>query len=463
MVESAAVAVEVERYRAAGFDWKVRRGFRPGVDALCRALDDPGRLEGGVCVKANAARSVWRVALAGRTVYVKRYHVRGWRERLKYRIVPPRAEAEWRAAVGLGEAGIEAVEPLAVGLAHRDGWLTDAFFVAAEAPGVPYSEFLAALRGDAEAVEALLRATVALHERLRAAGVFHPDLHGGNMLGRLEGGEPRIALVDLHSIHRRRRVGRRARRRMRAKLAHSLWRTLREDEFEYALRLLAPADAVRLRLQVERLERARLRSRSRRCMLHSSGFTHERAGDWKIWRRREVAADALLALVARAPGDGNHTARLATGDALRDVSVWRSTRRDWLPVWKGCHALGVRGIPTWHAYACMRRRRFGLLREAILVVEREPGAVWFNFAVPVVREAALQRAALDTAERLHRVGLAARPDELFAVREESGWRVLRRAFRGAIPDRPVRAGRARRERERLRALTAPDQSATAER
>ncbi len=457
------MAAELEHYRIGGFDWRALRGFRPAVEALCRALDDPGALAGSVCVKASAARSVWRANLAGRAVYVKRYRVRGWRERLKYRLVPPRAEAEWRAARSLATAGIEAAQPLAVGVARQGPWLIDAFFVAAEVPGVPHAELLAALRGRAGGVEPLLRATVELHDRLRGAGFFHPDLHGGNMLARLDGALPRIALVDLHSIRLRRRIGRRALARMRAKLAHWLWQVLREAEFARALDLLAPGRAAQLRRRVGRLERIRLRSRSRRCVTPSTRFARERVNGWKIWRRRDVPSDALLALAAPPEGEGCRVARLPVGGAVRDVSVRRRPRRGWLRVWKDCHALGVRGIPTWQAYACMHRRRLGLLRDALLVLEHVSGAIRLDRDDPALRDAALQRAVLDAAERLHRAGLGARARDLFAVREGSGWRVLHSTRAGAIPDRPLAAQRARRECDALRALTAPDQSEAAAR
>jgi hypothetical protein len=433
------------------------------VEALCGVLDDPGRLEAGVCVKVSAVRSVWRATLAGRTVYVKRYRVRGWADRIKYRLAPPRAEAEWRAARGLAAAGIEAAQPLAVGVARRGPWLTDAFFVAAKAPGVPHTELLTALREGEGDVDALLRATVELYERLCAAGFFHPDLHGGNMLARLDGGVPRIALVDLHSVRLRRRIGRRSRARMRAKLAHTLWSVLEDEEFERALDLLAPGDAARLRGQVGRLERIRLRSRSRRCVLPSTRFARERANGWRVWRRRDVPADALLALATAREGEGCRVARLPVGDDVREVSVRRRPRHGWLPVWKSCHALSVRDIPTWQAYACLHRRRLGLLRDALLVLEHVPDAVRLDGGDPGLRDAALQRAALDTAERLHRAGIPARARDLFAVREGPGWRVLHRASAVTIPDRPLAADHARRECAALRALTRPDQSETAPR
>jgi hypothetical protein len=443
------VAVETEHFRAAGFDWKARCGARPVVGALCRALDDPGRLEGSVCVKDSAARSVWRVCLDGQTVYVKRYRVRGWAERLKYALLAPRAEAEWRAAVALNEREIEAAQPLAVGVARRGPWLVDAFFIAAEAPGVPYATLLHSLRARDGDATPLLRATVDLYERLCAAGIDHPDLHGGNMLARLEDETPRIALVDLHSIRLPRRFAPRPCARMRAKLAHSLWRLLSDAEFEFVLKGLAPSDARALRRRVERLERIRLRSRSRRCVLPSTRFARERAGGWTIWRRREVERAALLELVARSGAAPRRVEHLAIGTQTREVCVGRRARPSWLSLWKGLHALSVREIPTWRAYACMQRRRFGLLREAVLVVEHLPDAIALDHADCAWIDPALRRAALETAVRLHRSGLGARAEDLFAVRADSGWRVLRSAVLGPIPDHPIDPARAARERAEL--------------
>jgi len=463
VLESDIVALDVEHFSAGGFAWKARRGLRPAVDALCRAAEDPGRIAGSVPIKASLGRSVWRMDLAGQRVYVKRYRVRGLREQLKYWIVPGRAEAEWRAAVALAEAGIEAALPLAVGVARRGLWLRDAFFVAAEAPGEPYVALLEALRARREDVTPLLRATVELHERLRAAGILHPDLHGGNMLARLEDGVPRIALVDLHSIRFPRFAARRPRPRMRGKLAHALWRVLRADEFERALQMLAPGEEEDVRDQVRRIERVRLRSRSRRCVLASTRFARDRAGEWTIWRRREVAGDALLALAAESRGTSRSVGQLAIGEETREVFVRWRRRPGWLPIWKRLHALSVREIPTWTGVACMHRRRFGWLREALLVVERLPDVVPLARAAGAPPDEALQRAALDAAAQLHRAGLPARAEDLYAWRDGTQWRVLQGFFHGGIPDRPRREARAAEERAALIALTAPAQAPTASR
>jgi hypothetical protein len=453
--------MQLVRFRAGGLAWRARADFRPGVEALCRELSDPGRIEGAVLIKASRARAVWKMRLADRSVYVKRYRVRGLSERLKYLVVRPRAAAEWRAASALAQFGIDAVEPLASGVARRGPWLVDGFFVAAELAGEPFHDAAMALRSRPGGVAALLTETVALYHALANSRILHPDLHGGNMLVRDEAGAPRIGLVDLHSL-RFPRVGPLARSRMRRKLAHSLWGVLEDDEFESVLSQLAPGREDALREQVARVERVRLRSRSRRCVIDSTRFAVEREAGWNVWRRREVSQEALLALAADGEPSGARSLEIDGEEC--PVWLWRRRRPGWLPVWRGLHALGVRGIPTWTAWACLQRRSRGWLREAVLITEPLSGAVRLDRLDPdLPGEEDLMRAALATAGQLHRHGWDARVDVLFARRELEGWQVLcaPRGFR--FPDRPLSSARASRELDLLRAGSREDQVAPASR
>lgn len=437
------------RFRAGGLAWRASPGFRRGVETLCRELSDPGRVEGAVAIKASRARAVWKMRLADRSVYVKRYRVRGLSERLKYLVVRPRAAAEWRAASALARFGIVAALPLAMGIARRGPWLTDGFFVAAELAGEPYHDAASALRSRPGGVAALLRETVALYHALAKSRVLHPDLHGGNMLVRDEAGSPRIGLVDLHSL-RFPRVGPLARRRMRRKLAHSLWGVLQQDEFEAVLSQLAPGREDALREQVARVERVRLRSRSRRCVIDSTRFAVEREADWSGWRRREVLRDALLALASDGAPSGTRSLEIDGEKHL--VWLWRRRGPGWIPVWKGLHALRVREIPTWTAWACLQRRRWGLLRDAVLITEPLTGAVRLDrLDAEQSAEGDLVHAALSTARRLHRCGLDARDDALFARREPEGWQVLCAPRGSRFPDRPLPGARASEQLDRLRA------------
>ncbi len=453
-------AEEPIRFRAAGLRWIAEPGFRAGVDELCRRLDDldadpPDAGPGRVRVKHSTVRTVWRMVLAGRTVFVKRYRVRDARERVKYLFAVPRARAEWRAARALAAAGIEAAAPLAMSV-RRDGpWLADALFVAAQLPGVPYADALTALRREGRDATPLLFESVALCERLEAAGIFHPDLHGGNLLVRSEGGATRIGLVDLHAV--RLRLTRRRRAAMRAKLAHSLWRLHGDAELDALLRRIAPGSEARLRARIERLEGVRLRSRSRRCVRRSSAFTWERGDGWTIWRRREVPRDALLEL-SRCAETACVRELLVAGEK-RGVWVERRPRGGLLGRWKGLHALRVREIPSPTAYACMQRTLFGRGREALLVTEHLPGARPLERVAREASSPELAAAAASTAARLHRVGLPARAADLLAVADGAGWRVLSRGLESRVPDRPLPDDLARRQCQRLRACAGGSGSA----
>lgn len=444
-----------EQFEHAGFSWTARPDRRADVLELCARLPDP-TTSGAVPIKASQARIVWRLELGGRTVYVKRYRVRGWGERLKYLAVAPRAVAEWDAAVGLEGAGIMAAPPIAVGIARRGPWLSDALFLADEVPGEPYDRLLARLREDGADLGPLLEETAGLFARLVAANVFHPDLHGGNLLGRLEDGRPRLALVDLHALRFPRRLGARARARMLGKLAHSLWSMLDEPDLARALALLAAdeAEALALRRAIAGVERTRLRSRSKRCVVESTEFTRDDAQGWRVWRRREAPLDALLAAVA---GAGPDRPTLTTAAGPREVEVLRPEQGA-LGLWKATHALRVRRVPTPLAFACLERLTLGRVREAALVREASPGArPLCALAAEERADPTLRAAALDVAMRLHAIGLRAAAPDLVATRDAAGaWRVLAAPSPSRRPtDHPVAPADAAVDLAALRALLAP--------
>jgi hypothetical protein len=445
-----AATMQTEAFSAGGLHWLARSGFRPGVETLCRAIPDPGAVPDAVRVKLSTTRGVWRMPLAGRMVYVKRQLLRGPFETLKYAVMPSRPEVEWRVAEALTRSGIPVAEPLAVGVARRGPMLRDAYFVCAEVPGVDWGAAATALRFEARSVMPLVRATVECLHRLEAERLAHGDLHLGNLIVRDGGENSGLVLIDLHAVGRARSECGAWRGRMRAKLAHSLWGVLHPEEFDEALTLLAPGSERRLRRRVRRLERTRLRSRSRRCTVSSSVFARERADGWRIWRRRELPLQALLDLVDRADAGAGEAVRVAFPEGEREVRVLRAGA-SWLPIWKGLHALQVRDIPAHATYACLERRSLGRLREAILVVEHVPGLVPLELAA-AAPGAELEQHVLHTVERAHRAGLAVAASDLYFAPERPGWRVLRGAIDRAPPDRPLPEPQARRELDALRAL-----------
>jgi hypothetical protein len=124
----------------------------------------------------------------------------------------------------------------------------------------------------------------------------------------------------------------------------------------------------------------------------------------------------------------------------------------------------VREVPTWKAWACLQQRRWGRLRDAVLITEPLTGAVRLDLlGADRSGEEDLVRAALTTARHLHRCGLDARSDALFARRDAAGWQVLCAPRGVRFPDRALPEDRASRELDRLRAGGRGDQADRASR
>jgi tRNA A-37 threonylcarbamoyl transferase component Bud32 len=196
--------------RLAGRVWHLAPGgaelFGPGGPDVERWVASGS----AAVVKANPARTVYRVELAGGTVFVKHCRVtspRAWGREI---IRMPKARLEFDNARALRERGVPAVEPLAWG-ASDSHWPGESFLITRALAGVPFLHFLerdlAAMPASAgrAARRHLAHALAQLIARLHDAGVAHPDPHPGNLLVELpESGIPRFALLDLHDV----RVGR---------------------------------------------------------------------------------------------------------------------------------------------------------------------------------------------------------------------------------------------------------------
>src|SRR5207247_1635771 len=121
----------------------------------------------------------------GTRVIVKRYAVRGMRDRIKYAFVPSRAMAEWTAARGLAAAGVPTAVPPAM-CERRGTFLEDAALVVPEIPDALHLNAYIAKRIEPlpnadELRRALFKQVVAVVRRMHDAGFVHRDLHGGNL------------------------------------------------------------------------------------------------------------------------------------------------------------------------------------------------------------------------------------------------------------------------------------------
>lgn len=158
-------------------------------------------------VKSGPHRAVFRVESPVGNLFVKTYRVVGWAGRVLHLVRRPAAWREWNSIRAIAAAGIPTVDPLAVGSVKSGIWMRESWLVTQEIEGVvPLDEFVTHDLGHA-ARPARTRGELAtrlgrLIGTMHAAGFVHRDLHAGNVLVRMENGEPSLWLIDLHEIRR---------------------------------------------------------------------------------------------------------------------------------------------------------------------------------------------------------------------------------------------------------------------
>jgi tRNA A-37 threonylcarbamoyl transferase component Bud32 len=383
-------------------------------------------------IKRSQVRHVFRTRLPDDTAaYVKRYLADGARSELRSRLGGSRARHEFRNLRRLVDLGVAAVEPLCCAELRRRGRLVEAVLVTrALAAAVPLRE---RLRGLAETerrglVESLARVARRLHDE----GLWHRDLHMGNVLTVLDPDDGvRPVLVDvqkMRSLHVPLPATLRARdlAMLGAGLADGPQPSRPSRLVEaYAAAGRSPSDAARLQARIDAAGRRRalrrLQSRGRRCVKRSSGFRVERSGPLRIYRRADVDAPALLAAIEA------HRVRLESGEgparslirsravalsrldgvrggppagpparlfdrgqgapepgspALATVAVRELREAGWLrfqrrrrgmAAWRGAHAAMLRGFETPAPLALVEARRLGRVRRSYLVFRWDDG------------------------------------------------------------------------------------------
>ncbi|MFW6161898.1 MAG: lipopolysaccharide kinase InaA family protein [Planctomycetota bacterium] len=419
-----------ERLRCEGVAWEVVRAERGLLEReVLTRIGELDELATAEQVKRTVRRTLYRVGLSdGRTVLVKVFRAKHWRDRLVRAVLPCRATHEWRASRRLAAMGIPASRAVAVG--HPVGWRWDVLawlVIGLEPDVVPLGacirraggEKQESHAGDAEAAEQaenqgrtteaaegesrqeLVAAAARFVRRLHDAGVRQDDLHGGNLLVRRgEAAEDeRLVLIDLQRV----RFGRPPRPRRRARAVAQLLNGLPEevdgartvdlflavyhgDAPLFGSGHLTPAA---LHREMERLAAVRLRSRAKRCLVNSSRFAVETLGGWRLYHRRAYPAADLVRLVeehrealARPP----HTVTCPHAGPEGEVTL----ELTWHPPPSALHRLLGRLLPSpgVRAYAEAHRRQVtgedgpapvaALMRrgESVTILEQEaPGDV----------------------------------------------------------------------------------------
>ncbi len=153
-------------------------------------------LDQGHLYKTGGAASVGRVDVAGRSLVVKRYNIKGLAHWFKRFWRPSRAWHSWREGNRLAFLGIATPKPLAV-LEKRFLWLRSrAYLITEYLPGPDIIERFAPFVESGAAPESELVALEALFAELLKERISHGDFKGHNLFWQ----EDRWALIDLDSM-----------------------------------------------------------------------------------------------------------------------------------------------------------------------------------------------------------------------------------------------------------------------
>lgn len=228
-----------------------------------------------VLVKESRARSVWLLPQLAGGVVLKHYRVRG-RDALKARVLPGRAESEFRSMETYIRRGLPTIRPVAYADRRDGGRLMESWFLCRLVHDArTLGEAVAAAEDDAARDRLVTRALLVVAE-LHAEPLYHRDLHAGNVL--LDR-DDRLLVIDLHSVWRVPRLSARMRDANIARLLHSMRGVVNLDRAPAYLAPYAEARGesleallVRFRRGYRRFADDYERGRSARCMRDSTEF-----------------------------------------------------------------------------------------------------------------------------------------------------------------------------------------------
>ena len=348
-------------------------------------------------IKESPVRSALIVSALKRDLFLKRYKVRGIKEGLKYSFIPSKAQREWVMARLAVSRGIPTPLPFAVGEARKWGVLKEAFLITqAISVSLPLIELVQESEKD-DYIWCAARLIKMVHE----AGLFHQDLHAGNILVQRDEGQ--LYLIDLHRCKAMRKVSERRRLWNLAQFLYSINRWMATEERERFLRLYynegqaseeKPAQVLKnIEMLQKKIHRRHIKSRTKRCLKNSGGFFTLKRKAWQIWARRRWKVEELLEIIqihksiaeekkeGLIKDDRRTTLTLlefaerricvkeyryeSAGLKIKALVQGSKARKGWF---QG-NGLLVRGIEGINPEALLQKRRWGYLQESFLIME----------------------------------------------------------------------------------------------
>jgi len=369
---------------------------------------------GGRIIKDSRVR--WAAIFPGpdgQALFIKKFRIKNWRERLKYLGLPSRAMKEWDVSLALRQKGMEIPKPLGAMDRKRWGFLEESLYISeAIEDAQPLIDFFVdrfgegSSKGDGEKkrlIATLGRTVRCLHD----GGLFQADMHAGNFLINKEG-DGALHLIDLHRAQIRKSLSRRQRLWNIAQLFCSLDSVL--DQGDKGIFLEAYGEKrgpfsrlktllVRIEGIVDGIKRRHQKSRAKRCLGESTLFTSHRWRAYRLYRSRDVLKESLLEMInahretvkiqpsrllKNSPKTAVSMVEISRGSGLRACVKHYRYPTAWGKIkdcfryskgktsWVAANELFRRGISPLKPLAYIEKRRFGLLKESFFITESPP-------------------------------------------------------------------------------------------
>jgi GT2 family glycosyltransferase/serine/threonine protein kinase len=347
-------------------------------------------------------------------LFVKRYRHEDLFSALRFFIFGSNARREWFTAERLLKLGIPTFKPLAFGEKKKGAFILESFLIAeAITESLPLDKYLEKLKEEKTYLFSFYLREI-IHElasilgNMHLKGVFHRDLHAGNILisERRENSGYSLYLIDLHRAKVIKKISRKRKLFNLATLFLSLHKTLGKEEKRYFLDLYGEIqkDPIwksegmieKIESLMEKIRFYHYMSRQRRCLKKSTLFDRE-VKEGYTWYWRKGFPIEYLERIIHAIRSGNLlNSYVLKSSKEKTIVLWPLNmdgtfnricvkiykyrgiiyslkylfrRSKAMRYWVSSHGLRVRGVLTPDVIALVELRKMGRLIESFLFME----------------------------------------------------------------------------------------------
>ena len=295
--------------------WTIRDNLEESIlDNLYLKLKDFASCPDFSIVKDNNVRTVLFLKPGKNTpdsIFVKLYKKGGLFEKIKHLVVPSKACSEWRNLKHFDNIGLPCPKPLALSEIKHFGLLDESCLLIEEIPfAFPLNKYVEKNVLSLDKRRSITTSLAGLIRNLHANNIFYKDLHGGNILiSKKTESEFDLFFIDLHRAALPGKISERMRIKDIAQLCNSVLCSKTEKHLflkEYLGKKEAANDSIRtfsrkISEKRDRLEKTRIKSRSKRCLKNSSVFEYKKNSRETYHGRKDFGkkqTDEVLALHA---------------------------------------------------------------------------------------------------------------------------------------------------------------------